>query len=128
MQKMSSADVLADLKELWNLKHSINSVGYTIHKDKKGFWRGEHNDLKPWARELVSLQIYCPTNDELEHNGTWLGKEGKDCKLISFVPNRAWSFKCSEDSFHHVKRIKENTTDRNSVLIKYNVMREKINE
>lgn len=123
MQKMSSEAMLQYLTDVCDLQYSINNIAYTIHKDKKGFWRGQHNDIKSWNKEMVSLQIYCPTNNDLEHTGTWLGEEGDESTQIEFIPNRAWIFKSSEYSIHRVKPIEEDTTDRNSILIKYCVQK-----
>ena len=125
IKKMSSEIMLQYVTDTMDLEGSINSIAYTIHKDKKGFSRGEHDDIKSWNKEMVSLQIYCPTNNDLEHTGTWLGTAGEDTTHIDFIPNRAWMFKSKVglNSNHYVKRIQEDTTDRNSIIMKYCVQK-----
>ena len=115
MEMMSSEELLGELKELWNLKYPVNNIIYNIHKDKKGFYRGPHNDVKSWNREMVTLMVYCPSNHDLAHTGTRL----QEHKQVLCVPNRAWSFKSCETSVHSVDVVEEDTTDRNSILVKY---------
>jgi len=113
-QLMSSDKVLNELKEQWDLKYPINTIVYNIHKDKKGFYRGPHNDVKSWHREMVTLQVFCPANHDLSHTGTRLHEH----KQILCVPNRAWIFKSCETSVHSVDVMEEDAT-RNSILVKY---------
>ena len=114
MQMMSSEEMLNELKEVWDLKYPINTIVYNIHKDKKGFYRGPHNDVKSWNREMVSIQVFCPANHDLSHTGTRLHEH----KQIEFVPNRAWIFKSCDTSVHSVDVV-EDDMPRNSILIKY---------
>ena len=120
MEMMSSEELLGELKELWNLKYPVNNIIYNIHKDKKGFYRGPHNDVKSWNREMVTLMVYCPSNHDLAHTGARLHEH----KQVLCVPNRAWMFKSSETSVHSVDEVEEDTI-RNSILVKYCATRRK---
>ena len=115
MEKFNHPDVLEALESKWGLKYPVNSIVYNIHKDKKGFNRGPHNDVKSWNKEMTTIQVYCPSGSSLAHTGAWL--HGKENKQITFLPNRAWIFKACEDSVHSVREIEESV--RNSILVKY---------
>jgi hypothetical protein len=116
MEQFSHPDVLEALTSKWDLKYPVNSTVYNIHKDKKGFNRGPHNDVKSWNKEMTTIQVYCPSTTWLAHTGAWL--HGKENKQITFLPNRAWIFKACEDSVHSVRET-EDEEIRDSILVKY---------
>lgn len=86
---------------------ALQNMRCDIHQCNPGFALHKHNDKKADNREMISLQIYAvgSGNGVVLHN-----------KYVENKPNRAWLFKSTADSWHHVPRIKDYRT---SVLMKY---------
>ena len=119
----------------WNIEHETEvQVRMGVHRDHKHFFQDPHNDLKDYAKELVTMQLYCPPDESLKDLGTTLWETGtknnppqlddrdRVSKTLDFIPNRCISFKCLEDSWHGVFPIKISTNyNRNSLRLLYYV-------
>jgi len=117
----------------WNIKHDEEiNVRIGVHRDHKHFFQDPHNDLKAYAKELVTMQLYCPPDESLKELGTTLWEAGPMphdvndnetvAKTLDFLPNRCMSFKCTENSWHGVFPIKRETNyNRNSLRLLYYV-------
>jgi hypothetical protein len=104
---------------------------FAMHRDQKGFYQDPHNDIKEYAKEVITMQVYCPPDESLKHLGTSLYNSGvyrpdlngtEYHSTIDFIPNRCVSFKCEPYTWHGVFPFKEDTNNkRNSLRLLYYV-------
>ena len=93
---------------------------FDIHKCFPGFVLNVHNDVKPAHTHIVSLQIYLPADHTAEDDGVRLLDADEQSYAIPFVPNKAWAFSCSDETYHNVPHC---TQERHSILMKFIINR-----
>ncbi len=91
-----------------------------FYRDHPGYRIGVHPDA---ASKIATLQFYLPGDDSQRHLGTVFHHRKDDgfrrLKQNSFIPNAAYAFVRTEDSWHSVDELAPTEKVRNSIALTF---------
>lgn len=96
-----------------------------LTRDVPGYRIGIHPDTR-W--KAMTIQIYLPRDDSIEHVGTVFHKRGVDGSFtvatrMPFRPNSGYAFAVGGDTYHSVDTVGPEVHTRDSILLTYFVDR-----
>lgn len=91
-----------------------------FYRDKPGYRIGIHPDA---ATKVATLQFYLPEDEAQAHIGTVFHRRSGDdferLKQNRFLPNSAYAFVRTEESWHSVDRLAADERDRNTIALTF---------
>lgn len=91
-----------------------------IYRDKPGYRIGIHPDM---AAKVATLQFYLPKDDAQAHVGTVFHRRSgggfERLKKNRFLPNSAYAFVRTEESWHSVDTLGPEEPDRNTIALTF---------
>lgn len=96
-----------------------------LARDVPGYRIGVHPDTR-WKG--MTVQIYLPRDDSIEHVGTVFHRRGVDGSYAAalrmpFRPNTGYAFAVGDDTYHSVDTVGPEVSTRDSILLTYYVDR-----